>query len=386
MEQKAKFIIVGLIGVAVICLFLFIQALGSKQQLTRERDDLKAENTSLTAKTDKLTNSLREYELKIGSLNSELDRVSSEKADLDKKFELANKAREELIEKLKEKRQEQASQPVLNESKQEFTPQTNDAYWASVLKAKTDLEFQLGNVRSELKNIQLNNEQLQREKSTLELDLNNLRHEKDDLERQLDYNKKLMDSIAQELVREKNDKTQIQGSYKLIRNENSVLSRQLASLNSRKVNLERKIQELQENKDTLSRRVSEMETMLTERLTQIDVMKGRIEGVKPGLLNEEKNESVELPAIVVKPQGMIPGSQEESGAPLMGKVIAVNKENNFVIIDLGEEAGVKVGDAFRVYHLDKSIANIEAIQVRRNITACDIRKQGSQIKIGDIVR
>jgi chromosome segregation ATPase len=384
MEQKAKLIIVGLIGVTVICLFLFIQALGVKQQLTRERDDLKDENTSLTAKMDKLANNLRAYEEKIKSLNSDLDRVSQEKAELDKKYELTNKAREELVEKLKAKKQEQSE--ASDRSSQSFIPRTDDTYWAGILKAKTDLELQLGNVRSELKNLQINNEQLQRDRSTLELELNNLKRDRADLSRQLDYNKKLLDSIAQELVREKNDKAQIQNSYKTIHNENSILSRQLASLNTRKVNLERNLQELKEDRNSLKRRISEMETMLTEKLGQINGLKDRIESVKSGVPVEGKNESIELPAIVVKPQPGVPGGQDESGATLMGRVLAVNKDNNFVIIDLGDEAGIKVGDALRVYRADKPIANIEAIQVRGNISACDIKKQGTPIKIGDIVR
>ncbi len=386
MEQKAKFIIIGLIGVAVICFFLFIQSLGVKQQLARERDDLKTENTTLTAKMERLTSSLREYETKVSFLNNELDRVSREKADLDKKFELVNKTKEALIEELKAKRQERVSQSALKEPQQEFAPQGNDVYWASILKAKTDLEFQLGNVRSELKNLQINNEQLQREKGTSELELNNLRRERDDLNRQLDYNKKLLDSITQELVREKNDKAQIQNSYKLIRNENSVLSRQLASLNNRKINLERKLQDIQEDKGSLERRISEMEVILTDRLGQMDNLKEKMTGAKSGLPVEEKKESVELPAIVVKPQAEVPGEQRESGATLMGRIMAINKENNFVIIDLGSESKVKAGDTFRVYRGDKPIANIEVIQVRQSISACDIKRQGLQIKIGDIVR
>jgi septal ring factor EnvC (AmiA/AmiB activator) len=203
----------------------------------------------------------------------------------------------------------------------------------------------------------------------------------------LDYNKKLLDSIAQELVREKNDKTQIQNSYKTIHNENAILSRQLSSLNTRKVNLERNIQELNEDKNLLKRRISEMESMLTDKLTQINGLKGRIENVKSGAAPvEEKQESIELPAIVVKPQAGASGTEEPQGATLMGKVMAVNKDNNFVIIDLGDEAGLKVGDSLRVYRADKPIANIEAIQVRRNISACDIKKQGTPIRIGDIVR
>ena len=384
MEQKAKLIIVGLIGVTLICLFLFIQALGIKQQLMRERDDLKSENISLTAKIDKLSSNLRGYEEKVRSLGSDLERVSQEKAELDKKYELVKKEREELAEKLKNQKQKQSE--TADRGSQNFVPQTDDAYWASILKAKTDLELQLGNVRNEMRTLQINNEQLQRDKSTSEIELNNLKREKADLSRQLDYNKKLLDSIAQELVRETNDKTQIQNSYKTIHNENSILSRQLASLNTRKVNLERNLQELNEDKNVLKRRINEMESMLTDKLTQIDGLKGRIENVKSGIPVEEKKESIELPAIVVKPQSGAPGVEEESGSTLMGRVMAVNKDNNFVIVDLGDEAGIKVGDALRVYRADKPIANIEAIQVRRNISACDIKKQGTPIKIGDTVR
>jgi len=306
---------------------------------------------------------------------------------LDKKYEQANKAREELVEKLKT----QMHQPRVasQETQQSFTPQTNDAYWAGILKAKTDLEFQLNNVRVDLKKLQIDNEQLQREKSAFELELNNLSRERDDLSRQLDYNKKLLDSVAQELVREKNDKTQIQDSYKLIRNENSVLSRQISSLNTRKTDLERKLQEIQEEKSGLERRASEMESMLTERLSQINNLKERIENAKSGVkdaVKAEKKDAVELPAIVVKPKTPAPQNQDDTGSSLIGRIMAVNKDNNFVIIDLGEEAGTKVGDSFRVYRNDKPIANIEAIQVRRNISACDIKKQGSAIKIGDTVR
>jgi len=385
MEQKAKLIIVGLIGVTVTCLFLFVQSFGVKQQLTRERDELKAENTSLTAKMDKLTSGLRGYESRISSLGAELNRISQEKAELEKKYELTNRAREELVEKLKSQRQDVQRAPV-EQVQQIITSQSNDAYWAEILKAKTDLEVQLSNVRSELRALQINNEELQRDKSTFDLELTNLKRERDDLSRQLDYNKKLLDSMASDLVREKNDKTQIQDNYKLIRNENALLTRQLVSLNERKANLERDLQSIKEDKGSLERRISEMESMLTNKLTQIDGLKDRMESVKSGIPVSEEKESVELPAIVVKPKSASPGEKGKTGTVPMGRVMAVNKENNFVIIDLGEESGIKIGDALRVYRSDKPIANIEAIQVRRDISACDIKNQGSAIKIGDTVR
>ncbi len=405
MEQKAKFIIIGLAVFALACLFLFIQTFSVKQQLTSERDALKTENTTLNTSVNKLTASIRNYESKISSFNNDLNNASQQKIEIEKKYEAVNKEKEELSQKLKGmedlvqklKNQQFVQEPVEAlpaESKKEEPVEIGDAYWAGVLKAKGELEFQLSSVRSELKSIQITNEQLQREKGNLELDLNNLKREREDLKRQFDYNQKLMDSIAQELVREKNDKKQINDSYKKIRSENITLSRQLQSLSTRKIILERKIQALQEGKETLGRRIDEMETMLTDKVMQADGLKERIDTVRseaPIKLEEtpkkeEKNNSVELPAIVVRPQPESAAQAENPGAGLTAKVLAVNKDSNFVIIDLGQDAGIKIGDAFKIYRGVKPVASVEVIQVRRNISACDIKKQLHPVKIGDVAR
>lgn len=382
MEQKAKFIIFGLIGVSIVFIFLFLQGLGSKQMLLRERDDLKKENTSLDAKLGKLQQELRDYQNKISLLNSELDKISREKEEANKRYELANKAREELANQLKS-RPLQAAAPQM-----QAAPIATDAYWAGILKAKTDLELQLDNLRSELKTSQINNEQLQREKSSVELDINNLKHEAEDLRRQLDYNQKLMDSIAQELVREKNDKIRIQDSLKVIKDENVVLTRQLKNLNSRKVSLEKNLLELQGQKASLERQLSEVQTAFKDKASQIDSLREQFEASRstPEIQTKpQEKESVELPPIVVRPQSTEISTRDIS-VKLDGKILAVNKDNNFVIIDLGEEAGIKVGDALRVYRGDKPIAIIEAIQTRRNITACDIKKESTAITVGDTIR
>lgn len=381
MEQKIKFILIGLIGVLVIATFLLAQTFNSKQLVLRERDELKKENSSLSSKIEKIESSLRDYENKISSLKREIDRVSQEKQEIEKKYELTKKAQEELLEKFKTQQTKLVAMPQA-----EVLPQTTEAYWAGILKAKTDLELQLDNLRNELKSTQISNEQLQREKSTLDLDINNLKREKEDLGRQLEYNKKLMDSIAQELVREKNDRIQIENSFKSIKSENTVLARQLRSLNNRKITLERKLQALQEEKATIERRYTEMETMLTDKISKINAFKEQLDAIRSGRKIEvtaEKKESVELPPIVVRPQA------EESSPEalsLEGKILTVDRDNNFVIIDLGQDKGIRVGDSFQVYREGSRVANIEVIKTSKSVAACDIKQETASIKIGDTVR
>ena len=382
MEQRTKFIIIGLAGLALAFVVLYMGAINSKQLLARERDDLKNENAGLSGQLSKFQDDIRGYENKMASLNKELEDISRDRDDLQRKYELANKAKEELIKKLQSWEERPAQAPV---SVQQELLAGTDAYWAGILKQKTDLEIQLGNMRSGLKSTQINNEQLQRDKVALELDINNLRHETEDLKRQLDYNKKLMDSLAQELVRDRNNNMQIQGSFKEIKLENTVLMRQLKSLNNRKVNLERKLQDFSEERLALQRRINELETMFKEKATQANELNKQLDAIRSGAKPETPlKESVVLPPIVIKPSGDASGQDSSSG--LKGKIMALNRENNFVIIDLGESHDVKAGDSFQVFRGDRRVANITVIQTRQDISACEIKKETEPIEVGDTVR
>jgi len=381
MEQKPKFIIIGLIGALAIFLVLFMATFSQKQRLMKEKEELQKENATLSAKIEELNSSLSEAKRKVVSLQTSLDDLSREKAEVDRRLDLANKAKDELVAKLKELQAKQVGPQV------QTVPQT-DAYWGGVLKAKTDLELQLGNMSSQLKSLQINNEQLQREKSSLEIELSGLKREKEDLKREIDYNKKILDSISQELVRERNDKIQIQDSFKIIRSENTVLTRQLESLNNKKINLEKRLVDLGDEKDTVERRFNEMQTMLTDKISQINGLREELDAIRQSAATGEapvsEKRAVELPPIVVRPQSE--KAQKLISAPYQGKVLAINKESNFVIVDLGEDAGVRSGDTFQVYKDDKAVATVEAIQVRKSISACDIKRQTAPIGIGDSVR
>ncbi len=67
-------------------------------------------------------------------------------------------------------------------------------------------------------------------------------------------------------------------------------------------------------------------------------------------------------------------------------MISVNESNNFVIVDIGENIGVRLGDSLSVYRDSKYIARLEVIQVRKDIAAADLKDQWSMVKVGDIIR
>ncbi len=71
---------------------------------------------------------------------------------------------------------------------------------------------------------------------------------------------------------------------------------------------------------------------------------------------------------------------------MQSKVLSVNRDNNFVVIDLGEDSGVKAGRTFKVYRDKRLIAALEVIRVAKTVSACDIKDETSPIKIGDTVK
>ncbi len=392
MDQKIKFVLIALGGITVLLIISLFMNLNSKVEIEHERDSLKKENASLVTQVNEFLQTKQRYEDKINAFSSEIDKARADRDELQKRYELVEKAREELSLQLKQaKEQSKRTQAVSPQPQFSYTPgssQSEDAYWANVVKAKTDMEFQLESIRSELKNLQIANEQLQRDKSNYELEVTNLTRERQELRRKIDYNQKIMDSVAQELVREKNDKFQVEDSFKTIKNENQLLRRQLRSLNDRKVVLERRVMDLLEKNNGFENRFSQMDTMLREKMAQIEGLKKQVYGKSEGkdYAGASKDDSVELAPIVVRP-GMEAPSVPVIAATKGGRVLAINKENNFIIVDIGEDAGVKVGDTLQVLRDDKQVAALEVIQVRKSIAACDVKKgAATALRVGDTVK
>lgn len=65
---------------------------------------------------------------------------------------------------------------------------------------------------------------------------------------------------------------------------------------------------------------------------------------------------------------------QTSPSSVKGKITRVDTQYNFVIVNLGEKEGLKVGSFLRVLRQDKEIAKLEVIKVRQTISAAEIRE------------
>src|SRR5437588_3753117 len=80
-----------------------------------------------------------------------------------------------------------------------------------------------------------------------------------------------------------------------------------------------------------------------------------------------------------------PVSGQEPQPSLMdGSVLSVKDEWSFVVANIGQQQGVKIGMPLRVMHGDQKIATIRVVDVRQRICGAVIEDSGKEkIKVGD---
>lgn len=404
MLDKSKIILIILAVILLASFGIIFQLANSKQTLLQEKEEIKKEVSVLLKKVDENSREKKNLEDRLVSLNKSLENFSKEvqkardeKEEAVKRYEAINRQKEALIEKLKERPE---SRIIEREAMREapakvLPPATEDVYWAGILKAKADLELRLENSLAELKKIQAENEQLKAERNSLSLEVKNvnldLNRNNSELQRRLEYSERLTDGLTQELVREKNDKIQIQRSLDDIRQENSVLKQQLAEVDSLRKDLEKKVVSLEEKNSVLDESITKMEEFLRNKMLQIDTLTQQVSNLKQqfssrdassgySLGSSAPSSSVELAPIVVRPQRSVSSVDTSSQA---GRVVLVNRENSFVVINLGQDSGVQVGEKFRVFRNGQQIGTIEVIKVHPSISACDIKEEAIAISVGD---
>jgi len=264
----------------------------------------------------------------------------------------------------------------------------NDQYWASVLKEKAALQIQVDREKSDLDQAALQMVELKKQNSDLELEVKQVSNEKDEIVQKIKYGQDLADNLSIDLARSRNDQEAVNERADKLKEENLELLAQLRSMNSTKVELEQTVSRLTDDKDSLQRKLVETESVIQNRIDDIWKIK---EGLDKKLSENESSTgtSMELPPIIVN----APSGQQAAtpASPVSGKtegaIISINESNNFVIVDLGQQnSSVNIGGVLKVYRGSDAIATLEVIQVRRDISAADIKDKTADLKVGDVVR
>ncbi|TAN59033.1 hypothetical protein EPN16_08095 [bacterium] len=407
MEQRIKIIAIALGVIFIIVLFFAFTYVNKYNALSRDHEELIKKHENLKKQNDELTKKAASTQEELGRLKdktekmkNEIGSLSSSRDDLQKKYDTLLQEREKLVERLKSS----SGAPVIvaapTAPAAAPAPPPADEYWAGILKQKENLELQLSSLKDAIKNNQFKVDELTQEKTSLDLEVQRLVKDKADLQRQLEYTEKVTDSLSLQLVRERDDKRKIVKQANLFKEENYVIRSRVKDLMSAKVSLEKKLKDAEDKRMELAGRLTQMDEVLEEKLSSILDTKQDISDIKKGV-SPSSGSSLELPAIVVPGGGVSqPGAfpagegasasstatADASQSRSSGRVISVNEENNFVIVDIGEDDGVYQGQTLSAYRGSEQIASLEVVEVRAHICAADIKEKAAYLKAGDIVR
>ncbi len=412
MQDRQKLIIVGGAGVFIIIvsiIFMLVK-INSLEQIKRDNE---AQIATLNTNIDELNKEKQSLKDNLDKISQELAALAQERSELQARFDSLvqenDKIKEELA-KMQEEKEKMlpggASGNIESAmARRSADGAANDAYWGVILKRKADLEVQVEVLKEKLKQTQLDMDALRTEKSSLSLEYNNLNRDSAELQRVTEYNQKMADNLTKELASEKTDKLELSRRFMALKNENKALRHQLTTLGNHRLQLERKVFDLQSKNGALEKTLNSMEVYIKQQMVTIDSLQDQISTSrsKKSLLESKydatritnramsesisRSGSIELPPIVVKPQGQYYGGSSGSGDMRSGaKVVSVDRDNNFVVLNLGRIDGVKIGDTMQVYRFDQPIGIVEVLQVRDRLSACDIKRETSPIAEGDLVQ
>lgn len=366
---------------------------------------VKEELTKAQKEQSKLENELKAMEVqakeKIIALSNEVDMVVADRDKWKRRIETIRGERDKLMSRIngltRQLEEKPEPQVVYKERKSVPVPdfqtaprvlpgRQNEAYWSQILKQKASLEIDIEKFKEELSSKSIEIVELRQSNDSFRMEVDNLKHAGEEIDLEIQHKTDMIDNLSLELARTKNDKKFIADRVEKMKTENGGLRRQVKQLMTVKSALEKSLVRLNQEKDKVEGRLGKTETIIQSKIDEIWQIKDDLDrsiresqgGVAPS--------GVELPPIIVSSNGKTMNYNTGTPTGFNGKVISVNESNNFVIVDIGENNGVRLGDLLSVYRDSKYIARLEVIQVRKDISAADLKDQWSKVKVGDIIR
>jgi len=215
-----------------------------------------------------------------------------------------------------------------------------------------------------------------------------------DLGNKLQDSKSRIDALTGQLDQEKNAKTEAL-------NQLGQLKSDLDQQKSLRADLEKKVSDAQTDAQRINTRLQELEAKNKELETKRQELEAKIKTLEsisetqpiqePKQVEQPKpveqaqapkpvattTKNVELGTIVVSPEGVTSLSEAKVqsqpagkiSSSLEGKVLVVNKDYSFAIINLGNKDGVAVGNVFSVYHNNKYTGDIKIEKIHDSMSA-----------------
>lgn len=373
-------LLVIILGVGFVAFTFYTQKenlVASRQQLEEKKISLSEENTNLKYKYTKLNKEKSDIERRLMIIEEKLSDVEVQKEDWKNKWSTVTKERDALAEKAK-----YSTGPVIKTVKDAKEERVSEDHWADFVRDKASLEAKLSVLNKELFNKKVKIEKLIKENEEVIILKDQLASEKVRLIEEIKFKERTLRIISMDLVNERESRNNTINEAKKLRQENESLKRELVVANRELIKLQGTFKGIIDKKEVLEDKIAAADNILKEKTLAFDQLQKQLTNV----ISEEKNDitkevtSVELPPITVEPVA-------QAVKQLQGEVIAVNHEEKFIVVDIGESSGLKPGALLKITRGSKNVGTAEVIEVRKEISAADIKEVigGYIIQEGDVI-
>ena len=179
-----------------------------------------------------------------------------------------------------------------------------------------------------------------------------------------------LDTTYGDLKKTKDDLTATKDELATTKGELDTANQQIATLNQTIAQKDTEIAEGKAQVETLNQQVAGLQSQITD-------LNGQVTRIQ-----EEKNE---LNDKIAEMNQDIKGLEQELAEArqdtsieahmkkgLAGQIVVVNKDWNFVVVDVGSDAGALINGVFLVHRADKLIGKIRVSSVSRNLALAEI--------------
>lgn len=389
MDKTLRSILWILIGLVVLSSFSTAWFFLSKEKLYNEYTNLeelfKATMDKLNTEFTLATREKTELKSKFQSIEKRFNTLEASHAGLRSEHEIAVSERDGLKRDLASVKKGKA---FLEKRLREME---SDMFVANLLKQKVGLEVEIERLKNDMdpKNQEIS--RLKAESVGKDLMLVKLQEEKNLVEQRLKDSEQVAQIISNDFLKEKDINKDDKRMSEKIAMENNALKSKISKFEE----IAKEYNSLLAEKENMKARLARLESDVEYKNQEINKFKIAFQenAVKSQEVRAEayhSPEEVDLPPIRAQKTARLTTPSLEWMAEkleLKGRIVTVNKEHNFVVIDLGKQDGIDIGNRFNVYRGETFLGSVEIIQTRDRIAAANIKdlKEGLSIEINDTV-
>ena len=242
-------------------------------------------------------------------------------------------------------------------------------------------ERELARVRSEKQELEQQLSEVRKAKQQVEADLSHSREQLTQLNQQLAKESQAKEALAKSMDDRQHEIDRLMKDLEQARAEKTGLTDQVAKLQKEQQSFNEQLTQLQQAKTELETKLAQFSEHPTVELEKVVVTKPSAAGQTARIPSTPATPDASAPVALSVAAPASPGL-------LQGQVVVVNRQYDFIVMDIGRNKGLEMGQEFQVSRGDQVLGRVKVEKIYDELSAASILPNSKKdaIKEGDLVK